>query len=315
MLKKSNADLEQTIVQHQRIITTGLITLMLMLCSLSPAAGFPSLPSSFYGTVKQGGENIPNGTLVEAIIDGKALTYALSENYQGQSVYSLDIPGDDGATEKIEGGTPGQTVQFRVGGVLADQTAEWTSGVNRNLDLILDAGKELAPALPTYTPVPSQTPIPQVTSTPNPTRPPTGAPTQTNTPETGEEAAGEEEPPPAASSTPKPTSQSTESESQADTVSQPKDTPQATDEGANPPEDTPKTTAVSDAAAEELVKNEPASSANPSLTPEEQSQAAAAKRSTLLLWISLPLLLLVGAAAGILTLRQKKKSGRESSLL
>lgn len=290
--------------RHHKIITASLIALALTLSSLTPASAFPPLPSSFYGTIKQDGENIPDGTLVEALIDGEVMATFLSETYQGDSVYSLDIPGDDATTDKVEGGTAGQTVQFRVGGVLADQTAEWTSGVNYNLDLTLGADKALAPTLPTFTKVPSQTPIPQVP----PTRTPTGTPTLTNTPETGEAAVGEE-PPPTTSPTPTATSRPTEAEAQANPESQPKDPSQPTDEGAVLPEDATKTTAVSAAAADEQAVE-----ANPSLTSEAQTQAAAAKGS-ILLWISLPLLLLVGAVAGVLALRQKKKSGRESPLL
>ena len=152
-------------LRSQTIISAYLITLSLILNDVPSVFAFPPLPSSFYGTVKHREENTPNGTQVEALIDGKVMAISLTETYQGSSVYSLDIPGDDATTEKVEGGTPGQAIQFRVGGVLADQTAEWTSGVNKNLALTLTADKSLSPTQPTTTPVPSQTPIPQATAT------------------------------------------------------------------------------------------------------------------------------------------------------
>jgi hypothetical protein len=96
----------------------------------------PPLPASFYGTVKSNGGNVPTGTVVSARIKG--IQYALSPYsvYAGETVYSLNVPGDDLDTPGvIEGGVPGDTIVFFVGNVQAVQTATWQSGANSNLNL------------------------------------------------------------------------------------------------------------------------------------------------------------------------------------
>jgi len=160
-------------MHHHRLIKAWWLALVFAMCSTASVGAFPPLPSSFYGTVQQEGKNIPDGTLVEALIDGKVMAYSHSETYQGTSVFSLDVPGDESATDIIEGGTSGQRIEFRVGGMLADQSTQWTSGVNENIDLTLPAGQVFSPTIPSFTPVPSQTPIPIGTHTPNVTQRPT----------------------------------------------------------------------------------------------------------------------------------------------
>jgi hypothetical protein len=96
----------------------------------------PPLPASFYGTVKTNGSNVPIGTVVSARING--VQYALSPYslYDGETVYSLNVPGDDPTTPGvIEGGVSGETIVFFVGDVQADQTAIWQAGTNVALNL------------------------------------------------------------------------------------------------------------------------------------------------------------------------------------
>ena len=96
----------------------------------------PPLPASFYGTVKSSGENVPIGTQVSARING--VQYAVSPYtvFNGETVYSLNVPGDDPETPGIiEGGVPGDTIVFFVGSIQAAQTAIWQGGINVNLNL------------------------------------------------------------------------------------------------------------------------------------------------------------------------------------
>jgi hypothetical protein len=96
----------------------------------------PPIPASFYGTVKSNGKNVPIGTQVSAYING--VQYALSpySGYNGETVYSLNVPGDDpGTPGVIEGGVPGDTIVFFVGGHQAAQTAIWQGGSNNELNL------------------------------------------------------------------------------------------------------------------------------------------------------------------------------------
>jgi hypothetical protein len=98
----------------------------------------PPIPASFYGTVKSNGFNVPIFTQVSARING--IQYATSPYslFNGDTVYSLNVPGDDPSTPGvIEGGVPGDTVVFFffVGGKQANQTAIWQTGINVNLNL------------------------------------------------------------------------------------------------------------------------------------------------------------------------------------
>jgi len=77
----------------------------------------PQIPHYFAGTVSASTGSVPEGTVVEALIDGvkKAET-----TVNGQSGYELVVPGEYGDEGKI--------VSFKVAGVQADQTAAWASG-------------------------------------------------------------------------------------------------------------------------------------------------------------------------------------------
>jgi uncharacterized repeat protein (TIGR01451 family) len=105
----------------------------------------PPRPSSFFGRVTIGGtKDIPPGTRVSAWIGGIRYAEAFSLLADGQSVYRLDLPGDNENTPAVEGGRPGQTVTFRVAGVQVPQTATWQDGLYQQLDLTAAQGPDLA---------------------------------------------------------------------------------------------------------------------------------------------------------------------------
>ena len=131
-----------------------------------PALAMPPLPSSFYGTVKFNNTSVPDGTLIQALIDGQVFGEAYTQTYQGASVYALDVRGDDTATTEREGGREGEAIQFKIGNVLAAQTGTWHSGVNANLNLTALSSTPLVTPLPTQTRPPSQTPIQPPSATP-----------------------------------------------------------------------------------------------------------------------------------------------------
>jgi hypothetical protein len=108
---------------------------MVILFSAMPVLAFPPLPSSFYGTVKINQANVPDGTLVKASINGQIYAQTQSQTYQGESVFALDIPGDDSSTTTIEGGRDGDTITFIIGTIAAGQTGTWKSGTSIHLDL------------------------------------------------------------------------------------------------------------------------------------------------------------------------------------
>lgn len=125
----------------------------------SPALAFPPLPSSFFGEVKVNGQNVPDGTLVRALIGGKVYTDGRTHTYQGSSVFNLDIPGDEAGSEAVEGGREGDVIQFEIGGVLAEQTGQWHSATNVRVNLSASSDRPLNTPGPAPTPVPTQTPI------------------------------------------------------------------------------------------------------------------------------------------------------------
>lgn len=115
---------------------TLLVALGVLLASAAPVLAVPPLPSSFYGTVKINGENAPGGALVSVTINRVQYAYATVEYYQGHTVYSLDVPGDDPETPGvIEGGIANSTVVFLINGVPANETALWQTGTNVTRDL------------------------------------------------------------------------------------------------------------------------------------------------------------------------------------
>ena len=109
----------------------GLMILPLIVAFSSP----PPLPSSFYGSVTIEGWPAPVDTPVEAYIDGQLVAQTKVLLFEGQSVFALDVPGDIGDTETVEGGTTGDPVIFTVAGRAATPAGEWRSGTNQRLDL------------------------------------------------------------------------------------------------------------------------------------------------------------------------------------
>ncbi|MFQ5858192.1 MAG: hypothetical protein ACE5LU_21525, partial [Anaerolineae bacterium] len=117
-----------TIIQALRLvlaITAGFLTTQL---ALAATLLIPPLPASFYGTVTVAGADVPAGIPVSAWIDGVMHAETNTFRHEGRTMYAVDVPGDDPATPEVEGGRPGDTVVFHVGGLKADQTAVWQGG-------------------------------------------------------------------------------------------------------------------------------------------------------------------------------------------
>ncbi|GAB4506496.1 MAG: hypothetical protein Kow00123_06340 [Anaerolineales bacterium] len=121
-----------------------VLALFLLLSIALPAAADqpPRIPSAFYGTVKLNGANVPNGTPVSAWINGvkyaETTTFMTTINSQQVSVYTITVPGDDPSTSGVEGGNEGDTVVFRAGTDLADQTGTWHEGTDVELNLTVN---------------------------------------------------------------------------------------------------------------------------------------------------------------------------------
>jgi len=86
----------------------------------------PALPHGFSGAVSvlNPPGPVPEGTVVEAFVDG---VKTAETNVDDQSRYVFLVPG------------PGNTVTFKVGGILANESATWESAkLEENFDLTID---------------------------------------------------------------------------------------------------------------------------------------------------------------------------------
>jgi hypothetical protein len=112
----------------------GVLLALVLLVGVVPAYAQddefpPQLPHYFAGTVSTSTGSVPEGTVVEAFLDGvKNAETAVT----AQSAYELLVPGEYGDEGKI--------VSFAVAGVQASQTAAWVSGeIDYNFDLTISS--------------------------------------------------------------------------------------------------------------------------------------------------------------------------------
>lgn len=120
------------------IIVLGLLPVLLITNTFPVSADPPPMPSSFFGTVKMNDKNVPLNTVVSAWINGVQYADTKVSMYSGDTVYSLNVPGDIDGTPGIEGGRPGDVIVFMIGNQSADQTGTWQSGTSVELDLSSD---------------------------------------------------------------------------------------------------------------------------------------------------------------------------------
>ena len=98
-----------------RISSLSLIVFVVSLFVATPVLAIPPLPSSFYGMVKVNSANVPDGTVIQTLIGGQVYAEGYTQTYQGNSVYALDVRGDDSGTATVDGGREGETIQLEDG--------------------------------------------------------------------------------------------------------------------------------------------------------------------------------------------------------
>jgi hypothetical protein len=136
-----------------------IILTMVLLANPVHALAIPSLPSSFYGTVKLNNANVLDGTLVQAFDGNIMIAQGYSQIYQGDSVYSLDIPSDNTDTPAVDGGHEGDIIIFKVGGILTNESGIWHSATNVQLNLTVSSASTPKAPQSTPTEMPTQTQI------------------------------------------------------------------------------------------------------------------------------------------------------------
>ena len=194
-------------MQPKSVLISVLIACMIAWRSTAPAFAIPSPASSFHGSIRVNDVNLPDGLLVVAWINGEAYASSYTQTDQGNSVYSLEVPGDDPDTPEREGGREGDTVQFELGGVLADQAGTWHSGTSVQLDLTLLASGVSPTLMPTISPDQSPTQTPGPVIQPSPTYGQTPEPTFQISPTPTLTPTSFSQPSPTPSRTPQPTFQ------------------------------------------------------------------------------------------------------------
>jgi hypothetical protein len=101
--------------------------------SITAIAWDRQLRSRFYGTIKQGGYHVTDGTVVEAWIDGAKVAESLSQTHLGQSVFAIEVPPDIHNTG--DGGKDGDTVVFKYKLATANETGTWYRATDQELHL------------------------------------------------------------------------------------------------------------------------------------------------------------------------------------
>ncbi|MBU0490235.1 MAG: hypothetical protein KKA73_22715 [Chloroflexi bacterium] len=123
----------------------------MILSAVTPAWAIPPRPSGFWGTAQVSGQNVPDGTVVSAWINGTRYTATATLTWNGDSFYSIDVPGDDPDTPGIEGGHEGDTIIFKIGEQTTNQTGVWHEGSNVELNLTISSEPDITvspPSLP-----------------------------------------------------------------------------------------------------------------------------------------------------------------------
>ncbi len=118
----------------------GLLLVLSLVLVPSPVLAVPPIPHQFYGTVTIATELAPEGTIVSAQIGE---TEYASTTVDALGRYGWDplfqVPGDDPDEPGKDGGETGETVEFYVGGVKANESAEFEIWGITELNLTITA--------------------------------------------------------------------------------------------------------------------------------------------------------------------------------
>ncbi len=124
-----------------------MLGLVILSLALSGYQNVPPLPYSIYGRAMVNGADASAGSLITAWIGGIKYAETRSFDYEGQTVFSLDVPGDDPDTAAKEGGLPGEEVVFKIANLPASPAGIWQSGTNSNVDLSAEGSFIYLPVL------------------------------------------------------------------------------------------------------------------------------------------------------------------------
>lgn len=95
----------------------------------------PKPPARFYGTVLMDGKTVPAGLSLTAWVGSRQVSECRTRLWEGESVYTIDVPGDDPETPQTEGALDGDAVRFSIQGYDAEQNGIWSEGAFEYLAL------------------------------------------------------------------------------------------------------------------------------------------------------------------------------------
>ena len=153
-----------------------LVTMILGLIWPGLAYATPPQPDKRYGTVRINDQKVVAGEPVVAACGG--FTQSVKTQWSdGDSVYAMNILGDDTDTPGKEGCSVGEPITFKIAGLDGDlaTSTKWDNSHTAATQWNLSATGDYTP--PTQTPTATAT----VTKTPTATRTPTATPTVTRT--------------------------------------------------------------------------------------------------------------------------------------
>ena len=156
-----------------RVIATLIILVIVLAICATGIQASPPPPCKFRGTVRLNGEFVSDGTKVSFWSDDWGTMWAEVDSFthEGESVYSIQLGGDDPVTPEKEGPVQDEWVRFKVDGYDTGQRRQW-----RTAETVVEDLTATGP-----TPTPSHTPTEGPTATNTAT--PSITPTATKTPE------------------------------------------------------------------------------------------------------------------------------------
>jgi len=166
-----------------------LLISIIALAVPSSVGATPPVACSYWGTVLYNGANVPDGTIISVWSEdwGTQWTQTTTLTYEGESVYNVEVSGDDtDTTGAKEGPSVGESVNFRIGDNVATEfhhdadQDEWGEGGSRQIDLSATGATATPTNTPTQTLTPTASPTPS--NTPTATETPEVTPTHTATP-------------------------------------------------------------------------------------------------------------------------------------
>ena len=164
----------------RRLVPILLVTLLLGMIWPGLAYATPPQPDKRYGTVRINDQKVAAGEPVVAAC-GSFTQSVKTQWSNGDSVYAMNILGDDPDTPNKEGCTSGEQVTFKIAGLNADPPTltTWDNAHTAVTPWNLSATGDYTP--PTQTPTATATATKTATATPTITRTPTVTRTQTPT--------------------------------------------------------------------------------------------------------------------------------------